>query len=38
MTNPLDLQDLPEDAPKFGGPSPDGCISWFSVSITGAGT
>jgi len=37
MTNPLDLQNLPEE-PKFGGNSPDGCISWFSVSITGAGT
>jgi hypothetical protein len=38
MTNPLDLQDLPEEeAPEVGGSTDGNCLSGISVAITGAG-
>jgi len=37
MTNPIELQEVSEEAPAVG-PKPDGCLSGFSISVTGAGT
>jgi hypothetical protein len=38
MTNPLDLQDMPEEeTPSIGGSTDGDCLSGISIAITGAG-